>query len=297
MNLSPWLRGLLAKIGRFAIAAFVICCPAVRQATGLTLTAAGMMQRPTLTLTTFATGFPNSSTVGPLGIGFPDGGGVLVSDFPGNVRLFPTDVDGRIRIWSAPVAQSYGLADAKDLAKIGASFFMTQGTAGKIVELNEDGTFNRTVISGINSPEGLAVNPSNSHLFVAAQGTNQILDVNPATGTSVVFHSVSSPDGISISPDGQTLYVAATGTGHLFGIQDEHRRDRFRLGHDRWRYRRHCRWIRTAVKLCVRQSKQWKRRRDQSDNACADGHCYRRIARGFRGGGSSQQYSTAHANR
>jgi DNA-binding beta-propeller fold protein YncE len=214
MNVSPNFRNFL-KVISCAVAALVVTCPARVTATGLTLTAAGISQH--LELSTFATGFPSSSNVGPLGIGFPSGGGVLVSDFLGNVRLFPSDVDGQSAA-SAPIAQNYGGQNAKDLAKIGSSFYMTQGASGKIIELNADGTFNRNVISGINSPEGLVANPANNHLFVAAQGTSQILDVNPATGTSVVFHTVSAPDGISLSPDGQTLYVAATGTGHLLGF-------------------------------------------------------------------------------
>jgi hypothetical protein len=58
----------------------------------LTITSAGGAQG--LSLTTFAAGFPTSSGVGPIGIAF-SGGGVLVTDFPGHVRLFPSHADGQ----------------------------------------------------------------------------------------------------------------------------------------------------------------------------------------------------------
>lgn len=45
-------------------------------------------------LSTFATGFPNSSSIGPLGMAF-DGNKVIVGDNLGNVRVFQTDTDGQ----------------------------------------------------------------------------------------------------------------------------------------------------------------------------------------------------------
>ena len=46
------------------------------------------------TLSTFATNFPNDGNAGPVGIAFP-GAGVMVSDFPGHVRVFPSHADGQ----------------------------------------------------------------------------------------------------------------------------------------------------------------------------------------------------------
>jgi hypothetical protein len=59
---------------------------------GLTLTAGAPAAG--FNLTNFATGFPERSDgVGPVGIAFPSGGGVLVADGPGNIRLLPSDAD------------------------------------------------------------------------------------------------------------------------------------------------------------------------------------------------------------
>lgn len=82
-----------AHLALIVIAATAVAATAGRsaQAAGLTLTSAGVNQG--LSLTTFASGFPNlnvgSGSAGPLGIAFPTTGGVLVSDYPGNVRHFP----------------------------------------------------------------------------------------------------------------------------------------------------------------------------------------------------------------
>jgi hypothetical protein len=59
------------------------------------------------TLTTFASGFPNSgtNTPGPIGIAFPSSGSVMVTDVAsGQVVIFPTDTDGQ----SYPGSSSVG---------------------------------------------------------------------------------------------------------------------------------------------------------------------------------------------
>src|SRR5689334_17653764 len=58
----------------------------------MTLTPAGIAEG--FTLSTFATNFPSVGGVGPLGITFP-GSGVMVSDGPGNVRVFSSHADGQ----------------------------------------------------------------------------------------------------------------------------------------------------------------------------------------------------------
>lgn len=62
----------------------------------------------------FANEFPTTGfCCGPLGIAFVGGGAVMVSDYPGNVRVFPTDTDGQSAS-AVPVAQFYG-ADRKSV--------------------------------------------------------------------------------------------------------------------------------------------------------------------------------------
>src|SRR5205085_12250856 len=92
----------------------------------LTLTAAGTAAG--FQLSTFTDSFPTSGqlngTGGPAGIAFPAGGGVLVSDLPGNVRVFPADTDGQ-HASNVPASAFYGANNAIGIARSGGAFYMT----------------------------------------------------------------------------------------------------------------------------------------------------------------------------
>ncbi len=88
----------------------------------LTLTPAGVTAG--FSLSTFADNFPSDGSIGPLGIAF-NGGHVIVSDYPGNVRVFPTDTDGQHANLVA-VGQNYGAHNAVGLATVGSNIYMTQ---------------------------------------------------------------------------------------------------------------------------------------------------------------------------
>ena len=92
----------------------------------MTLTAAGVAQ---FSLSTFVDGFPVTSAgfnacCGPLGIAFPTTGGVLVSDYSGNVRLFATDTDNQLAS-AGVIGQNYGFANAVGLASSLGNIYMT----------------------------------------------------------------------------------------------------------------------------------------------------------------------------
>jgi hypothetical protein len=184
----------------------------------LTLTAAGTSQG--FSLTTFATGFPNSpasgnGNAGPLGIAFTSSGGVLVADLPGNVRLFPTDTDGQ-NAGSVTPGANYGSDNALGLARVGSTFYMTEQNAGRVVQINSDGTPTaNTILTGLNSPNGLVANPTNGHLFVDDPGNGRILDLNPITKTFTVLASNVFGDGLTT--DGTTVYVATV--NKIFGYR------------------------------------------------------------------------------
>jgi hypothetical protein len=187
---------------------------------GLTLTAAGVNQG--LGLTTFASGFPTFNStggvIGPLGIAFPTSGGVLVTDALGNVRLFPTDNNNQNAI-SAPVGQNYGNFNASGLAQVGGNIYMAQQANGNLIQINNNGTFNQTILTGIN-PVGLVANPTNGHLFGGGNGNNEVFDIDPIAKTKTLFVN-ATPDGLAISSDGRVLYLAITGgslAGHILGF-------------------------------------------------------------------------------
>jgi len=181
----------------------------------LTMTAAGTAHG--FSLSTFASGFPvyAGNGAGPTGIAFLDTG-VLVSDQPGNVRLFPSSADGQ-NAGDVPVIQNYGIGDDEGLVRVGSAVYMTQFPLGHVVQLNSSGHYQRDVAS-VQSASGIVLNPANGHLFVGSFDNNQIMDVDPVTGVVQVLASAPSPDGLVLSADGRTLYVAAEGSGSVRGF-------------------------------------------------------------------------------
>ena len=152
----------------------------LRQLLTLTLTAAG--QAAGFGLLTFATGFPSTSGIGPLGVVFPASGGVLVDDGPGNVRLFPSDSDGQDAATVPPVSgASYGPFNASGMARVGANLYLMTFSLNQIVQLNDNGTENK-VVAPLTGLVSVAVNPLNGHLFVSCHDST-IFDVNPVTGS------------------------------------------------------------------------------------------------------------------
>lgn len=163
-------------------------------------------------LSQFADEFPTLFGVGPVGVVFPAGGSVLVSDYPGSVRIFPSDTDGQHASSVVP-AQNYG-PQIGQLAIAGGKVYLVRQALGDLLQLNEDGTFNQFIVGGMPAASALIANPANGHLFVSTLGTNVVFEVDPIakTATPFVFANV---DGLTITPDGSILY--GVGGGIIFG--------------------------------------------------------------------------------
>jgi hypothetical protein len=173
-----------------------------------TLTQAALDQG--LSLSTFATGFPSSSSVGPLGVAFLSNGSVLVTDYPGNIRVFSSDTDGQV---APPPVEKYGLGNAHGVSMVGDSIYMTQKFAGRLVQINPNGTIAQTILSGLNTPLDVVTDAANGHLFVSTRAG--ILDVNPLTKSSTTLVNLSA-DGLTVSRDGLTLYGEIN--AHILGF-------------------------------------------------------------------------------
>jgi len=194
---------------------------------GLLLWAGGAQAVPTLTaqaslagftLSQFADNFPTTGfCCGPLGIAFVDGGKVMVSDYPGNVRVFASDADGQ-HANLVPVVANYGFGNGVGLARLGNFVYLAEQSSGQVVRLNQDGTFNSAVVTGIPTATGIYANPTTGKLYVSdcCNGTG-LWEVDPATNTKTQFKNSGSYDGISISADGQTLYAELG--GHIIGYR------------------------------------------------------------------------------
>jgi sugar lactone lactonase YvrE len=184
-------------------------CPGI-----LTLTPSSI--RAGFGISTFATDFTSQSGAGVVSILFRDQGGELVTDMNGDVRLFPTDSDGQSTVY-VPPTQSYALADALALAKVGANIYMTQENSGKVVQVNDTGNFVGDIVSNLLGASGIVANPKNGHLFVD-NGVDTIYDVDPKARTSKQFVQSGYDYGLAITPDGGTLYAADFVGNHVMGF-------------------------------------------------------------------------------
>lgn len=178
------------------------------------LTAAGAAE---FSLSTFADQFPSINCcgfVGPLGIVFPNSGGVMVSDYPGNVRVFATDTDGQHAPAVVPTA-TYGVGNALGLTSLGGNIYMAQQGLGRVVQLNNDGTPNHVVASAPLAT-GIAANPTANLLYVS--GNNVITAINPTTSASSVFYASGGVaiDGLTLNAANTILYAEVA--GHILGL-------------------------------------------------------------------------------
>ena len=195
-----------------ALLALVAADPAPSQA-DMTLTPEAATAG--FTLSTFATNFPNDGVAGPVGIAFP-GSGVMVSDFPGHVRVFPTHADGQDAATVTAVA--YDFNEATGIAELAGKFYLAQRTSGRVAEIDAGGAFKEVVVGGLPLALGILGDPFTGRLFVATtNATNAaIYDVDPVAKTATVFANVDA-DGLALSADGGTLY-AAVQRQHIVGF-------------------------------------------------------------------------------
>jgi hypothetical protein len=229
------------------MAILVVACHALLGARAqvraqFTLTPAGVGMG--FTLSTYATGFPQTgipgeSSVGPVGIGF-DGfhGSTLVSDqFTGthnpagpissNIYTLP-DLDGQ-DVTLIPPASSVGGVTLAGIAQVlnvdthTNNFFMAWQSTSQIVQYNFDGTVNHflnlTFPAG-DQPIGMIAYPVTApfvperagHIFASTNG-GHVFDINPFTPSGIPTIApiagigVGDADGLAFTPDAKTLFV------------------------------------------------------------------------------------------
>jgi sugar lactone lactonase YvrE len=195
-----------------SLACAVAVAAAASQADAMVLTPAGVAEG--FTLTTFASGFPTTGfCCGPLGVAFPNSGGVLVADYPGHIFRFATDTDNQLASSATQSSTNYGSNNPVGLAKSGGNIYLTLQAQNQVVQVDDNGNFVAFLANGPGSATGIATNPANGHLFV---GGNQIFDINPANGNTTVFKNFGFFDGITISNDGVKLFAEIN--GHILGF-------------------------------------------------------------------------------
>jgi len=207
-------RAIMASLVVLGIALFSATAHAA-----IMLTPAGTAQG--LILSTFSSGFPQTDSVGPLGIGFTSTNGVVVSDKFGDVRLFPTNADGQV----APAAtQHYGttnvsgslLSNATGIAQVGNNIYMARQGVGDVVQVNQNGSLNQVIVAGLPYVTGIVANPTNGHLYVSTLGMNAVYEIDPVAKTKTLF-TAGDIDGLALSSNGSTLFALNEDTGTITG--------------------------------------------------------------------------------
>jgi hypothetical protein len=119
------------------------------------------------------------------------------------------------------MGQNYGSANPHGLAQVGSTIYMARQGNGDLVQLNNDGTLNQTIVTGMSLAVGVIADPANGHIFVSTINNGVIYDVDPTARTKTVFETNIQADGLTISSDGKTLYAAINGgasNGHIIGF-------------------------------------------------------------------------------
>jgi hypothetical protein len=183
---------------------------------GMVLTAAGVSEG--FSLSTCAAGFASAATsggsAGPLGIAFAGATSWSPTSLITPFRSFPVMrtikmQPGSLRVVRLRHPPRFGHGGRRDLHG--------ENLAGKLVQINADGTFNQTILTGLNHPTGMTADPADRHLFLSNQFSNQILNVNPIKkAAAVLIPSVTAPEGLSFSPDGKALFFASP--NHILGF-------------------------------------------------------------------------------
>jgi hypothetical protein len=180
-----------------AASAIALCAPSAKAST-LMLTAAGMADG--FSLTSFVTGLPAGSGLGPLGVSLTGNGKVITYDYSTNKNYIFNNVNGQTAANAVSSTTAQGGIPAYALAN-GAIW----GGNGILFKLNNDGTLAAS-FSSIPVSNGLWTNPVTGHLLGA--GSSGIVDID-VSGTVPTVRLVNNflSDGVTVSPDGKTVYT------------------------------------------------------------------------------------------
>jgi hypothetical protein len=198
MTMGTKLTRAIAAAGLAAM-----LCVSARSGAQLSLTAAGTTAG--FTLSTFASGLPNSGGIGPIGVTITSSGTVLASDYANGFTYTWNDVDGQT-FGSKLTYNNVGVA-YHAMATTNGQVFVANYPNGRIDRLTNTGTFSSSLTTGLNGPAGLWRDPTDGNLWVGESAGNRIRKVDSTTGAILTTINVGgSLDGISVSNDGSTVY-------------------------------------------------------------------------------------------
>lgn len=144
-----------------------------------------------------------TALVGPEGLAFDRQGNLYVGSTTG--RILRIAASGTQTIFAEVGAQLAGLAVAPGEGLVAALF-----TEGDVVWISQAGE-RRTIATGLDSPNGIAIDPAGRILVSASgfAGAPRIVTTDIAGNQRTLTDQVLSPNGLAFGPDGR-LYVAET---------------------------------------------------------------------------------------
>lgn len=192
----------------------------------MTLTPEGVQRG--FTLSTFASGFPSASNIGPISVAYRSDGRVLVTDFAdSNIYLLPGHQDGQAGPYPVATAHGPGTHRASGLVQVQDAgqwrYYMTRFNSNQVVEIDEDGALLQVIVT-LPKALGIAAYPPDGtvaqlagHLFVT--DNNRVWDVDPIAKTSTQFAQLGSlADGLGFSEDGSLVFVALDGADVIVAL-------------------------------------------------------------------------------
>lgn len=215
---EQYLWGFVMRIGVtcFAVAALTVSLSSPAQASGITLTAAGIADG--FTTSTFAVTNPgyNSCCDGPFGVAITNNGTVIVGTGAGTVYDF-SDIDGQTpgtALHTTSVAPGGGQAYASVGGQAYGGINFTS-----FVQYNSDGSVNHVLSDVTATPfRGMWGDPTSGDIF--STSNEGLIRIDPlANGGLGAFTVINAsinpdsvgPDGLAVSPNGTSLYVEFNG--------------------------------------------------------------------------------------
>jgi len=161
----------------------------------------------------------------PMGIAFREDGQVLVTDYGGAIRLFPSHADAYtfadgVQIAFHEYEGAYDLAQFQ--AEPGYRFFMSQPQQDRVVEITADGVIDGAVYTDLPWPASLAEVPAGirgpmaGHLLVAC--ADGIYDINPTQRAVVRRLCGDQVFGMQVTRDGAGLLAAAEESVRMYDL-------------------------------------------------------------------------------
>lgn len=161
-------------------------------------------------MSTFSDNYPSTGFSCGGGIAFRTDGKVIVSDYPGNVRVL-TDVDGQDASTVTP-ANNYGTGEVVGLTNMGGTIYGASQSSNSVYSMAFDGSSRSS--SPVSRARRASPTTEPTH-FVSGGG----LISKVTAGGVVTSFETGGFDGLSVDVSAGIIYASASSIGHILGFR------------------------------------------------------------------------------